>query len=225
MGLIFPSDRNAPAAPGERLSGAAFAAAIHGVVVLALALGLLDPSHRLAEVVRPLAVRVIEAAQPKPEAPKPPPPKPRQPAAQPLPVLAVESQTPAPAGFVVPVQPPAPVIAPPIAAAPAPVPAAAPIPAPEPVVEARFDADYLSNPKPAYPSASRRLGEAGTVLVRVHVDSEGLPLKVELKGSSGFERLDQSALDTVARWRFVPARRGRTPVAAWVVVPIVFSLS
>ncbi len=92
-------------------------------------------------------------------------------------------------------------------------------------MEARFDADYLANPKPPYPLASRRLGEEGIVHLHVRVGPGGQPLKVELKRSSGFPRLDQSALDTVMRWRFVPARRGTTPVTSWVVVPIVFSLS
>jgi len=45
-----------------------------------------------------------------------------------------------------------------------------------------------------------------------------------LKTSSGSPRLDQAALDTVKRWRFVPARQGDQSVAAWVVVPISFSL-
>jgi len=28
----------------------------------------------------------------------------------------------------------------------------------------------------------------------------------------------------VKQWRFVPARRGKTPISAWVLVPISFSL-
>jgi protein TonB len=47
---------------------------------------------------------------------------------------------------------------------------------------------------------------------------------VEIRTSSGVERLDRAALDAVRRWRFVPARQGDTPVDAWVLVPIRFSL-
>jgi len=47
---------------------------------------------------------------------------------------------------------------------------------------------------------------------------------VELKSTSGSERLDQAALDAVRQWRFVPAKRGSEAIAAWVVVPISFSL-
>lgn len=88
----------------------------------------------------------------------------------------------------------------------------------------RFDADYLNNPAPAYPALSRRLGEQGRVMLRVFVDSKGLPERIELRTSSGFDRLDRTALDTVKRWKFVPARRGDEAVSEWVLVPISFSL-
>ncbi len=62
-------------------------------------------------------------------------------------------------------------------------------------------------------------------MVRVFVSSEGLPQKIELGTSSGFARLDEAAMDTIRRWKFVPARQGDQAVAAWVVVPIVFTLN
>lgn len=93
-----------------------------------------------------------------------------------------------------------------------------------PLTAARFDADYLHNPKPIYPAASRRLGEQGKVILRVHVGIDGAAEKIELKTSSGFARLDTSAQDAVSRWRFTPARRGDQPIAAWVLVPIAFNL-
>jgi periplasmic protein TonB len=90
-----------------------------------------------------------------------------------------------------------------------------------------FDADHLHNPKPHYPPLSRRLREEGIVIVmlRVYVLPSGLPDTVELKRSSGSARLDEVALSTVRQWRFVPARSGDVAVAAWVLVPIAFSLS
>lgn len=88
-----------------------------------------------------------------------------------------------------------------------------------------FDADYLNNPAPSYPALSRRLREEGVVYVRVYVSPDGLPERIELKTSSGSKRLDEAALLIVQKWRFVPARRGAQSVAAWVSVPIAFSLS
>ena len=41
---------------------------------------------------------------------------------------------------------------------------------------------------------------------------------------SGCAKHDNAALDAVRRWKFVPARLGSEPVAASVLVPIVFSL-
>lgn len=90
--------------------------------------------------------------------------------------------------------------------------------------DARFDADYLNNPRPVYPPLARRNGETGTVHLNVQVSETGHALAVSVKTSSGFPRLDKSALDTVLTWRFVPARQGDTPIPSWVVVPIAFAL-
>jgi len=86
------------------------------------------------------------------------------------------------------------------------------------------EADYWHNPKPAYPSLSRRLGEQGKVLVRVFIDASGQPQQAEVKQSSGFERLDQTALNTVLKWRYLPGKRNGTPEAMWLQVPLEFRL-
>jgi len=118
---------------------------------------------------------------------------------------------------------PAAAIAPPPPAEPRPVePVAATQPAQ--VAPPRFNADYLNNPAPQYPAVSRRLREEGRVTLRVFVDAQGLPARIELRTSSGYERLDHIALETVRQWKFVPARRGDEAVSAWVIVPISFSL-
>jgi protein TonB len=71
---------------------------------------------------------------------------------------------------------------------------------------------------------SRRRGERGKVVLRVHVSAEGTASQAEVQASSGHQRLDEAAVQAVLQWRFVPAKRGDQPVAAWVLVPIVFSL-
>lgn len=87
-----------------------------------------------------------------------------------------------------------------------------------------FNAAYLRNPAPRYPLVARRNGEQGTVTLRVLVLRDGVPASVSVERTSGSGRLDNAALETVKSWRFVPARRGDTPVEAWVLVPIVFRL-
>jgi protein TonB len=87
-----------------------------------------------------------------------------------------------------------------------------------------FNAAYLNNPAPDYPSVSRRLGEQGLVLLRVQVTADGAAASVELQTGSGSTRLDQAALEAVKKWRFVPAKRGEHPVSASVTVPVSFSI-
>lgn len=98
-------------------------------------------------------------------------------------------------------------------------------PAAAPITAARYDADYLNNPAPPYPALSRRLEEEGRVLLRVQVSAEGNVLAVELKKSSGFERLDEAASKAAAKWRFAPARQGDKALTSWVEIPIQFSLN
>lgn len=172
-----------------------------------------------------------ETPAPAVRRPEPPPPKPvpRKPTSKPVvskPAAVIESPTAlsAPAAAVPePTPPPAAPPAPAVAAAPAAAAPTAPA-APAAVTAARFDAAYLNNPRPAYPMLSRRLREEGQVMLRVLVSADGQPARVELRTSSGSDRLDRAAQEAVARWRFVPARRGDVAVEAWVLVPIVFKL-
>lgn len=168
------------------------------------------------------------------ESPKPilePPPKPvAQPvrhksAPPPPPVLvALADNTPAPdapSGFVA---PPASVPLPPMAAPVAKATAPAPIAAGPQIELPSSDADYLQNPKPSYPAQSRRMGEQGKVIVRVLIGVDGLAQKAEIRKSSGFERLDDSALNTVKSWRYVPGKRAGVAEAMWFSVPINYVL-
>ena len=208
--------------------------ALHVGVLWALQSGLL---RRAVEVVVPAEVLVefIEPAQPI-VTPPPPAPQPKPQPVQKAPVkpaplppapvpVAIADPTPAPnapTGTTLP-QPPAPPIT--VAVAPAP-PAPAPVAPPSPprIELPSSNADYLNNPRPAYPPLSKRLGEQGKVLVRVFIETDGSASKAEIAQSSGFDRLDQTALDTVRRWRYVPGKRAGVPEAMWFNVPINFVL-
>lgn len=191
--------------PGVIASVGLHAAATAAIILMTTAAPVVAPAI-------PIMVSMITAPVPEPEVL----PKPRAVTKQPLPVpktlLVAEKPAAEPA-------PAAPTSPPP--ATPAPPAEAIPVAA---VIPPRFDASYLDNPAPPYPPMSRRIGEQGKVLLRVLVNTDGSAAQVELKNSSGSSRLDQSALDTVKRWRFVPAKLGTQAVAAWVLVPISFKL-
>ncbi len=204
---------------------------LHVGALWALQTGLL---RRTVELLVPAEVitEFITPAQPRVE-PPPPAPRPNEPVKQPVakrsePALppapqpvAIADPTPAPnapTGVVAP-QLPAPPITAPVAAAPV-----APPPAPVRVELPSSDADYLQNPKPAYPAISKRLGEQGKVVVRVLIGADGAAQKAEIRQSSGYERLDQAALATVQRWRYTPGKRNGVAEAMWFNIPINFVL-
>lgn len=224
-----------------------------GVHATAVSLAWLAPGARVSLPPVPLDVRFVEEPAPdvlpaplpvavRQPRPVPPPPKPVRRKPEPRTRAPVPQEKPVPVPTLVaeaPASPQIPEALPPVQTA-APVPAvlphaapAAPPPPPAPaapaggapsVVPPRFDAAYLSNPPPPYPMLSRRLGEEGRVQLRVFVERDGRASKVEMYNSSGFSRLDEAALGAVRNWRFVPAKRGEEAVAAWVLVPINFTL-
>lgn len=194
----------------------------HVAALWALQNGLL---RRAVEIVVPVALlsEFIEPPQPKIEPPAPTPPAPvKQPVVHravptpPQPLAPAVAPDPIPAPTAV-TMPPAPPVAAPVAAPPAP-------PAPVRVELPSSDADYLQNPKPAYPALSMRLGEQGKVVVRVLIGTDGTAQKAEIQQSSGFDRLDQAARTTVLKWRYVPGKRGGVAQAMWFNVPIHFVL-
>jgi len=201
----------------------------HVAALWALQAGLLQ---RAVEIIVPAEIlsEVIEPPAPKVAPPPPPPPasvkqpvakSPAPPTLPPAPQpVAIADPTPAPnapTGVTTP-QPPAPPVAAPVAAAPVAPPAPAKVELPS------SDADYLQNPKPPYPAISKRLGEQGKVIVRVLIETNGVPVKAEIRQSSGYDRLDQTAMATVLKWRYVPGKRGGVPEAMWFSVPINFVL-
>ena len=212
---------------------------MHGVALWALNNGLLQraievvvPAEILAEFIAPPPPPAAPpppspAVQPPPPEPvKPrvaPPPKPRpapRPAQAPTPLAVQEAAPTAPVMAAAPT-PPAPVPAPPPPAPPAP-----PAPAPEVVVQPSSNATYLNNPKPAYPAASRRLGETGRVIIRVLIGTDGRAQEARIQRSSGFDRLDQVALEPARdRWRYRPGTRNGVPEPMWFNVPINFELT
>lgn len=208
--------------------------ALHVGLIGALQSGLLIRAVEVVVVVVPVELlsQIIDPPAPK-VAPQPPPPPARVPVPleqpqkaiakaptpePPLPV-AIKNAAPAPnapVGTTAPQPAPAPIAAP-VTATPV---ATAAAPAPPSVQLPSSDADYLQNPRPPYPPISRRMNEQGKTTVRVLIGVDGQPQRAEIAKSSGFGRLDDAALATVMRWRFVPGKRGGVAEAMWFNVPI-----
>ena len=66
--------------------------------------------------------------------------------------------------------------------------------------------------------------QEGLVILRVEVDQKGMPVKVEVEQSSGYQLLDQAALEAARHWRFQPERIGNLPFESKVTIPIRFRL-
>lgn len=192
------------------------------------------PAEVIAQFIAPPAPEPpapvpVPAAPPTPQPPKPTP-KPQPPKPQPVqkaPPLPKAIADPAPApnaptgtldsAPAVDTAPPAPPVSP-GPSAPSATPSGGAVQLPS------SNAAYLNNPRPSYPSISRRMGEQGKVLLRVLVSEQGLPQQIEIKESSGYDRLDKAAVASVQRWRFVPGKRNGVPEAMWNIVPINFVL-
>lgn len=97
----------------------------------------------------------------------------------------------------------------------------APSAVPVPVTPPDGSAASLNNPSPKYPTESRRKREEGAVRLRVVITVEGLVKAIAVARSSGFERLDEAALDTVRKWKFKPGMQAGKPVEAigFLVIP------
>jgi len=87
-----------------------------------------------------------------------------------------------------------------------------------------------SNPEwplsqPVYPPASRRLGETGTVVLRLHVLEDGSVADVRIDQSSGYPDLDYSAYYESFRWRINPGTVDGVPSRMWGKFAVTFKLT
>jgi len=81
-----------------------------------------------------------------------------------------------------------------------------------------------STPALIYPPMARRLGREATVKVRVLVDENGLPAKIELAGPKVGLGFDDSATELVRGMRWKPAMKDDVPVKVWIEVSVDFHL-
>jgi len=201
----------------DKLAGLLLVVALHAAALWGLWQHRLLP---LPQEAMTLFVNFIAPPAPKtaePPTPPPPPPRPR-PEARPQPQqLVAAAPVLSPAEYVA-APPPQP--APAIEAPPAPVPK----PAGPVTLGAELSVSCPERTAPAYPLLSRRLGEAGTTVLRVELDEQGHVGSARVATGSGFARLDEAALAAVKTWRCNPAQRNGQAVRAVALQPFKFVL-
>lgn len=159
-------------------------------------------------------------------APPPPPsaaPTPKQRAIE-TPVVApppiVQVPAPPPQVTVTPIAPP---VQPVAVAVPSVVDAPSPAP-PAPVAISRLS-PLPGNPPLKYPAAARMKRHEGVVRLRILVAADGSVADIAIAQSSGFDSLDNAAVEVIRRWRFRAPTRDGVPQEGIGIFPASFKLA
>jgi protein TonB len=204
----------------EKLVGLVLVVAIHvALLYVAMSYKLIPPPQEALTLMVNLIKPPPPKEEPPPEPPKPPPPKEvklikkQKPIElpKPAPVLVAEAPVVAPTEPVAPPPPPEP-----IQETPPPEPVVE-APPPKPAAPVQITGDMLQcsqKSEPNYPPASRRMGEQGSVKLRLELDETGHITSAKVIESSGHTRLDNAGLATVKNWRCQAATRDGQPVRA-----------
>ncbi|MDK4593383.1 energy transducer TonB [Kingella kingae] len=83
---------------------------------------------------------------------------------------------------------------------------------------------YIKEPNVMYPDKSVELGEEGKVKLAIIVNPNGSVDDIELIQSSGFERLDRAAIETVKQVKYQPKNVNGKPVRTRFVKEFSFVL-
>jgi TonB family protein len=83
---------------------------------------------------------------------------------------------------------------------------------------------YREHPQPEYPRLARFRGQEGIVLLAAEVRRDGTVGQLRVEKSSGYALLDQSALNSVRKWKFSLGKKMGAPATIWVDIPIRFAL-
>jgi protein TonB len=78
--------------------------------------------------------------------------------------------------------------------------------------------------EPEYPIAEIRMGHEGTVWLSIEILPNGRVGQVRVDQTSGFVRLDDSAVREARQWRMKPGTQDGMAVSMWKRVPVTFRL-
>jgi TonB family protein len=93
-----------------------------------------------------------------------------------------------------------------------------------PAVKNFRDRDIFINPKPTYPLLSRRMREQGVVHLKLCINGRGHVANIFLEKSSGYKKLDRSAIEAVSEWRFSALETQNQALSDCYHLPIHFRL-
>lgn len=174
-------------------------------------------------------ITVDHTPEPLPPEPQPTPPKPMpviKKTVTPPPVIPVINKMPSEQAITTPPVPPQPPVPPKPAVVALPSEPAPPAPPPPPSQPKTVSTgvEYLHAPEPEYPPLARRMGEEGRVTLRVLVNENGRPTRVDVQKTSGSPRLDEAARQAVLRAMFKPHMEDGRATTVYAIVPITFHL-
>jgi TonB family protein len=82
---------------------------------------------------------------------------------------------------------------------------------------------FIHQETPAYPLLARRLGKEGKVVLKLHIDRNGLLKNIEIIEPSQFG-FTEAALEAMKKSTFIPAQRNGEKIASRAVLSIRFHL-
>lgn len=87
------------------------------------------------------------------------------------------------------------------------------------------DGGYINLPAPPYPTEALENGEEGTTRVEIVVEPDGRVSSTKIVKSSGFKRLDETALKAAQAGNIKPKSINGQPVRSRFVAPFTFKMS
>jgi protein TonB len=100
-----------------------------------------------------------------------------------------------------------------------------PQPANPPIADSGPSGLMDTHSTPPYPADARNLSQQGTVTLALSIDATGAVTNAQVKVSSGYPELDQTAVSWVmAHWRYKPAIQNGAAVASATLAAVRFDL-
>jgi len=77
---------------------------------------------------------------------------------------------------------------------------------------------------PKYPEEARKNHQTGLTVIKIMVGKSGKVISTQVEKSSGFDSLDEAALETAKQWEFTPGKKGDKTVKVEMKIPFNFKL-